>query len=334
MAVLRNRFRSRGVILSYHRIASPPADPWQLSVTPAHFAEHVDVLSRIGRTLPLREVVRALRDGKMPRRFLVVTFDDGYEDNLRAAKPLLERRGIPATVFLTAGAIGKPRGFWWDELERLVFRDGPLPALTLELPGETEAFGPDEADRSDAAARERHRHWRPGQEVPSPRHAVFLALHARLSTLLAAERERAMAQIRVQVGTPASVEETGRPLSHDEVLELARGGLIEIGAHSLTHPRLAVLPVAVQRTEVSESRRLLEDLLGTPVSGFAYPFGRPGDFSAETTALVKEAGFSAACASTAGTVGSSSDCFRLPRYHIEDCDGSRLERRVSRWLAA
>ena len=86
----------------------------------------------------LCHLVQNLREGKSQYRPLVVTFDDGYADNLYNAKPLLERYEIPATIFLTSGCIGQNREFWWDELDRMLLQPKTLPrALHLNIDGTT-----------------------------------------------------------------------------------------------------------------------------------------------------------------------------------------------------
>src|SRR5688500_17661854 len=96
--------RHRGVVLLYHRAAAGLSDPWSLSVTPRRFAEHVDVLRRHAHAARLVDVVR--NDPRATSdRAVAVTFDDGYADNFRAAKPLLERFDIPCTFFLVSGHI-------------------------------------------------------------------------------------------------------------------------------------------------------------------------------------------------------------------------------------
>jgi peptidoglycan/xylan/chitin deacetylase (PgdA/CDA1 family) len=103
----------------YHRVAQVDHDPWRLAVTPAHFEEHLAVLQARFRPTSLRELSAALEDGAVHERSVVVTFDDGYRDNVVVAKPLLERYEVPATVFVVSSYVDSERDFWWDELAEL-----------------------------------------------------------------------------------------------------------------------------------------------------------------------------------------------------------------------
>jgi peptidoglycan/xylan/chitin deacetylase (PgdA/CDA1 family) len=70
------------------------------------------------QVLSVTELSGAIEVGRLPRRAVVLTFDDGYADNL-LAKSLLEKRGLAATLFLSTGALDSSHEFWWDELERI-----------------------------------------------------------------------------------------------------------------------------------------------------------------------------------------------------------------------
>jgi peptidoglycan/xylan/chitin deacetylase (PgdA/CDA1 family) len=111
--------RGAPAILLYHRVAALEHDPQQLAVTPGNFDAQLAVLGDTCTPVPLDEIPALLRARRLPRRPVAVSFDDGYRDNLTEAKPLLERRGVPATVFVASGYVGRRAEFWWDELERL-----------------------------------------------------------------------------------------------------------------------------------------------------------------------------------------------------------------------
>src|SRR5437870_12225818 len=88
---LKYRFASRALILMYHRVTELPNDPYLLAIKPKHFAEQMEVIRKRCIPMRLQELVQALRGGRVPNRAVVITFDDGYADNLHDAKPLLER---------------------------------------------------------------------------------------------------------------------------------------------------------------------------------------------------------------------------------------------------
>src|SRR5262249_6249536 len=103
---LRSWFGCKALILMYHGVAEVSSAPWSLFATPQHFAEHLEVLRQYARPMRLRRLAQAFGNVSLASRSVVVTFDDGYANNLHNARPLLERYDIPATVFLTTGYLG------------------------------------------------------------------------------------------------------------------------------------------------------------------------------------------------------------------------------------
>lgn len=117
--------------------------------------------------------------------------------------------------------------------------------------------------------------------------------------------------------------EGDRPmLSWEQVRELDGNG-VECGAHTRTHPQLDTLCTARARGEIVGSKRALEHNLGKPVVSFAYPHGY---HSAATKKLVKQAGFSTACAVKHAMSHQNDDPFALARIIIEaDTDLATFE---------
>lgn len=303
------------LILLYHRVAEPRSDPWSLAVAPRHFAEHLQILRQHARPIGLRRLSRGLIDGDLPDRSVVVTFDDGYADNLHNAKPLLERYDVPATVFLTTGYIGHEREFWWDELDRILLQPGTLPeALRLSVNGRTHRWKLGKAARY-REENARRRRWGAWRGTFGARHRLYHSLWELLHPLPEGERRKALDELLAWAGAEPAVRPNHRPVSLEEAVALTRGGLIEAGAHTVTHPALSALPAALQRDEIRGSKAFLEEVLGRRVDSFAYPHG---SLSAETVGIVREAGFACACAGFGEVVGRSADRFRLPRVQVAD----------------
>jgi peptidoglycan/xylan/chitin deacetylase (PgdA/CDA1 family) len=124
---LENMFSPRAIILLYHRVIDLPSDPQLLCVSPRNFADHLQVIRECGRTIHMKALGQVLQHGNRGQCAVIVTFDDGYADNLNNAKPLLERYDILATVFVTTGYLGPKKAFWYDGLERIFLGGEILP---------------------------------------------------------------------------------------------------------------------------------------------------------------------------------------------------------------
>lgn len=121
-----------------------------------------------------------------------------------------------------------------------------------------------------------------------------------------------------------------RPLSADEVFKLAEGKLIEIGAHTMTHPVLSGLTIAEQRAEILKSKVSLEKILQRPVTSFAYPYGGRSDYTRDTISIIKEAGFDCACSNCQNFIRKGVDMYELPRVLVRDWDGKEFIRRLKK----
>ncbi|MBD2519716.1 polysaccharide deacetylase family protein [Nostoc sp. FACHB-973] len=330
---LKNKIFPGALILMYHRVAEADSDPWSLCVTPKHFAEHLEVLRQYGYPLHLQQLTKRLSDRQYINRSIVVTFDDGYADNFYHAKPLLEKYDIPATVFVTTGGIDQKREFWWDELERLLLQPGILPdLLRLNINGRTYQWELGEATHYSEADRQRDRHWqsdRKPKRAPTLRHTLYRSLYQLLQFLSADERSKLLDELAIWVNAEPVGRSTHRSLSNEDMLALESGGLIEIGAHTVTHPFLSQLPIASQQDEIQHSKDYLEKILGHVITSFSYPHG---SYTNETTSIVQETGFTCACSSIVGKVQQNSNFFLLPRVVVEDWDGKTFAHWLSRFF--
>ncbi|MEX0599898.1 MAG: polysaccharide deacetylase family protein [Rhodothermales bacterium] len=326
----RRRLDPKIVVLLYHRVADVPSDPWDLCVTPRHFDEHLSVLKQHVDVIPISEMQGALESGSFASRMAAITFDDGYADNLYAAQPILERHDLPATFFLTSGLLGSEHEFWWDELERILVQCACLPAtLDLTLGAERRTWKLNGESEWNAAAGKWHREWRASNPPETPRQRLYLAVWKILHPLPPAERQAAMTSLADWAGLTRWPRASHRILNPDEAGVLASRRRVEIGAHSVHHAALSAQPLSAQSDEIRSSKSSIEAMLDRRVNYFAYPYG---DFSGETTTLVREAGFSAAFSAREGTAGPRGSRWEWPRRKVCDWSGAEFSRKLSAML--
>ncbi len=314
-----NLFRPSAVILLYHRVSDEGLDPQLLCVSRRNFAAQMAQLRKEYNVISLQELSDDIGRGIVPRGAVAVTFDDGYRDNLTCARPVAEEYGIPATVFVSTGYIGENREFWWDDLERAILSPAALPpSLRLEIAGKTYsrelggAPGGEEGAKQPAG-------WNVLNKKPdSGRQRAYRELHALFLKLDADERFKALGDLCAWAGVPLSCRPDHLPLNEGEIRSLAEGGLIDIGSHGCSHSNLAAQSREVQAQEIAGSKRRLEDILGRPVTSFAYPFGGRHDITGDISALVKDSGYRSACINVPVSVRAGTDPFLLGRHIARD----------------
>jgi len=296
--------RARLSVFIWHRVAPSPdlMFPGEL-----HAERFVHTLGWIGRwfnVLPLDEAVRRLSDGTLPARAAAITFDDGYADNLTVAAPILKTAGMHATFFIASGYLDGGR-MWNDGLIEAV-RRSPLDVL------DTPQWG--RFPLGDWRARE----------------TAALRLIDQIKYLEPAEREQAVIDVARAAHTTLP---TDLMMSSVQVTQLHRLGF-GIGAHTVSHPILAKIPLGRAREEISAGRDSLERLIGARVPLFAYPNGKPGrDYLPEHVSLVRELGFDAAVATAWGASAQGDDVFQLRRFTPWDADRLRFGIRMAQNLA-
>jgi peptidoglycan/xylan/chitin deacetylase (PgdA/CDA1 family) len=322
--------QSNAVVLLYHRVGTAALDPQLLGIAPENFADHLRLIHDHYVPISLTDLVSAAARGGVPARAVALTFDDGYSDNLSTAKPLLEDSGTPATVFAVSGYVHGGGRFWWDELERLLLWPGHLPpALALEIGRDVLAWELGEDSEYTPARAEARSGWTVLDDAdPGMRQRIYRELCARLRVVDEPEREGMLEQLRAVVRHNAEAE-MPRSLNAEELARLADGDLIDVGAHTVTHPSLSNLPSGRQRDEIVRSKHELEEVVGRRVASFAYPYGTTADFDETTVSLTRAAGFDHACANVAGRMGSRTDRFRLPRFLVRNWDADELDRHLA-----
>lgn len=296
--------RARLSTLIFHRVLDQPDPLFPDEVDARRFDEICGWVKAWFNVMPLDEAIAALRDGRLPRRALAISFDDGYEDNQRLALPILQRHGLSATFFVATRFLDG--GCMWND--RLIEGVRAAPGPRLQVPA---VSGLPPFDLPVGSAAERR--------------AAIDTLIQPIKYLPLEPREAAVAAVEAAAAarTPSHLM-----MRSEQVLDLARKGM-GVGGHTESHPILASLDEAAARREIEQGKQRLEAIVQRPVRLFAYPNGKPGtDYTRDTVALARQAGFDAAVSTAWGVARADTDRFQIPRFTPWDRSRGRFGLRL------
>ena len=279
--------RERAILLVYHRV-NDQGDPFFPALPRRDFAAQLDHVASHYRVESLEEVVSWLAAGAVGPPRVALTIDDGHPDTLEVALPELERRGLPATLFLSTGPPETGVPLWIDRTRWIVkhARARVLEAPSTSLPG-----GP--------------------LEGTVARLELLARLLRHLKTLSPLDVDRAVAALE------RALEPEGPPLpvlGWDGVRRMAAGP-IALGGHTHRHYMLSRLDDRTLENEIVTAHRLIEERTGHRVRSFAYPNGEAADYDARAVAVLRRLGLRCAVTCRSGLARPGQDPFELPRLY-------------------
>jgi peptidoglycan/xylan/chitin deacetylase (PgdA/CDA1 family) len=287
--------RRQLLILCYHGVSLRNEHEWNgaLFVTPQFLRRRFEILRDGGYTvLPLGEAVAALGRGTLPPRSVVLTFDDGFHDFLAAAVPVLEEFGYPATNYMSSYYCIHQRPIPTVALAYLLWCARAKSLAPGTLPGQDGAV-----DLGD-----------PGQ-----RRALATRLLDKVRSQPASSdaQEALLHELAARLGIDWGDVVRSRLfhlMTPGEVAEIARRGFdVQLHTHRHRTPRAKAAFCA----EVSENRRILEELTGQRATHFCYP---SGDVDAAFLPWLRELGVETATTTAAGMAAREHDPLLLPRF--------------------
>lgn len=292
--LLRPQGRHKLFVLAYHRIGEVQPDyPFNRTIhsaTPEQFEQQLAFVRNHFNVVTFRELGRLLEQpGGIQENTLVITFDDGYKDNLTVAAPLLKRYGLPATFYVTTDNIDTGDLLWFDLLHYFIRH---LPVGQYRLGEQAMVFDRTGQDVQDCAWVGRYL-----RQVPD------------------ADRLRILEQLRAWATGPApeTCRDQAGIMTWADVKALADMDF-EIGSHSCSHPHLYRLDRAAQLQQLQASKAAIERVIGREVVSFSYP---TGGFDAVTVECVREAGYRFAVAYDEAVWPQQGNRWLIPRIHVE-----------------
>ncbi len=299
-AALKPFFGGVGVILTLHHVRPPRPERFQpnriLEVTPRFLAGVIELL-RDSHTdiVSLDEMHRRMTERDFARRFVCLTFDDGYRDNLEHAYPILKEAGVPFAIYVPTSFPDRLGELWWLALEAVIARNE---RVGLVIDGNNRSFDCKTVAEKRALYDELY-WWLRRRPTEAEMRAIVRDLAA-----------------RYLVDMAASCEELC--MTWPELAELAADPLVTIGAHTVNHHMLAKLPEKTVRSEMDLSRTVIEAALGVRPAHLSYPYGDPASAGPREFAVAAELGFATAVTTRPGVLlpGHGRRMTALPRISL------------------
>lgn len=305
--LLRKVSRAKGIIFTLHRVVpGKPADFAPnaiLQITPS-FLESVVVAARGAGfdIVDLDEAMRRVRARGKTKPFIVLTFDDGYRDNLVHALPILRRHETPFTLYIPTALVDGVGQVWWQALEDII---AAHEHVTVNLP--------DGVVESETRTTEQ-------------KSTFFNDIYVRYRQMPEPDRVASISDLAGRYGFDLDAHCRSLIMDWDELRTFANEPLCTIGAHTVHHYELSKLPEGQMREEIARSADILESKFGARPRHLSYPIGGPEAAGQREFAAARDLGFTTAVTTRPGGLyaehGDHAEC--LPRVSL---NGNFQERR-------
>lgn len=269
------------IVLLYHLIEpNPPAYMRDMGIATrcSAFDDHMRWARRNFEVVALSEGIRRLRAGELKQTCIAVTMDDGFRTSVDSGLPILNKYDIPCTLFVSKELLVTQR-YWMMDV------------ANLEAHGRTQILQEVFGQRNGSAYTEYLRRDAPADVI--------------------AQRRLLMQR----------VDEFGDIPHHEHfdkagLTDILRNSLVEIGNHSVDHPRFSRIDAEEQRRQIVENEEMLAQYPNYKRL-FALPFGKPGDWNSDTVAVAADTRheFVTACGGVNYAATTGFDIRRIP------CDG-------------
>ena len=292
----RLAYKDEITILMYHGIIKSPCivDDWCF-VDAVSFTKQIEYVEEHFEIVSLSEAVQRMSHGEIKRPTAVITFDDGYQNSYDVAFPILFKKKIPATIFLSTGFIQTNDTVWYCRLNLALSKTCKR---TIRWNGFE--FNLSTSDLKAKASAE---------------------IQEKLKTMphlqLMSELRKIIMELNGDPDCPIEIDSLYRMLSLNAITEMVTSGLIEFGAHTHRHTILSKLADEERYHEIEQSINAVYELTGRSCRCFAYPNGRMQDYDMDIIKTLKACGIQIAVTTTEGPNDMMSPKMELRRYGID-----------------
>ncbi len=245
--------------------------------------------------ISINDLEKFKKEKKIPRNSVLVTFDDGFENNYKVAVPILKKLNIPATFYISSGMIGKKKLFWVDKIEDIINRC-KCNYVTITL----------------------HKKEKFNLTTKIKKIKAVKIIKKFCKNATAIEKDKLINNLSKEAKTSPSFKfsKNYKVMSWNQVKKISANSLFDIGGHSLDHNILSKLPVVKMRIDIKESIKILETKLKKKIIHYSYPEGQMNDYNKSVKSYLKSLGIKYCPTAINGIAKIDDDSFELRRIMV------------------
>jgi peptidoglycan/xylan/chitin deacetylase (PgdA/CDA1 family) len=273
-------------IIYFHHVFEQQNEYHPDDIVAKGFDKKVKFLKKHFNILTLPEAMELLKAKRLPPKSLVITFDDGYQDNFTVAAPILKKYNCPATFFISTS--GVEEGYLWNDKVEQLLNSTTITSISKDIIGESITI-----------------------KIKSDKIRAFQKLLSKLKFLSHEKRNLKLQKLANELG---NVEFTRTMMTTEQITKLHRDGFT-IGAHTHNHTILTTETMDDSQQELLNNKNKLEAIISEKIKFIAFPNGLfERDFTLQHCDLIKNMDFQAGFSTNDGGATSSSNSYTIPRF--------------------
>lgn len=289
-----------GAILMLHRVTARPEKPngvnRHLNIAPEFLDSLIADMKADGYTfVSMDEAIERMQAGGRGGQFATITADDAYRDNMTEALPVLEKHGVPITIYVAPGLIDGTADLWWDVVEDIVNARERLRLQTVDGELDIDCSSPTRKLEANSRLHDYLTNRVPEEELRAVLHALAAAS-----------------------GVDPDAPRRLTLMDWDEIRAMSSHPLVTIGAHTVNHRNLKRLSDESACREIGEVRHILKQRIGIEPRHMAYPYGYPSAVGCREVEFARKAGYASAVTTRHGVLRAAHAEFlhALPRISV------------------
>ncbi|WP_240923636.1 polysaccharide deacetylase family protein [Psychromonas sp. SA13A] len=276
--------------------------PLRPQISPDELKRTLSILSHYYQFITAEQAIDILEGKVAPiDNALLITFDDGYRNNIDYALPIFQQFGAKPILFVVTGHLDSGLPFWFDRIDYALQQNmGEL--ISFEYQGNKYCFDA----TSLSALKVSYQKFRDDCKCAFTDDIDMNQLFNALSEMLESRSGKALREICVE-------DDWSGIVSWEQLKEAVNLNLLDVGSHTVDHWRLDSLSEAQTITQLQQSKVRIEDELATQCDYFCYP---NGNYNKTAIQLLKVVGYRAAFSTDVGLCQSRDDVMTLKRFNF------------------